>query len=311
MELLLLGLLPILAFGLFGSDDNNSGSGGDDSGSGDPQVDQIIRDGDGQSLLDGGEGNDLMLGAGGRDDMSGDAGTDILVGETGPDTLSGGAGDDLVLGGWGADLLFGGIGSDVVIGGTNDDTLSGGPQDDLLFGSSGADSLDGDDGDDLLIGMEVRQDLSAEDLLEIDTSGLTDALRDIYGDRLTESDENRVLTGVFNLDASNLEPDTLDGGAGADTLMGDNGDVLQGGDGDDEYVVYTEANDTYVSILDFEAARESLVLLVDGPATGTITYSGNPDGVAVLLDGDFVAFLERVAVSDLVAGSITLESLAA
>ncbi len=311
MELLLLGLLPILAFGLFGSDDNDSGSDDDDTGGGDPQANQLIRDGDDQGLQDGGEGNDLMLGAGGRDDLSGAEGTDILVGETGQDTLSGGEGSDLVLGGWGADLLFGGNGNDVVIGGTNDDSLSGGAGDDLLFGSGGADSLDGNGGDDLLIGLEVRQGLTPEDLLELDTSGLTDALRDTYGDRLTDSDETRVLTGVFNLDAANLQPDVLDGGDGADTLMGDNGDMLLGGSGDDEYAVFAESGDTYVSIADFEAARESLVLLVDGPATGTISFSGNTDGVAVLLDGDFVAFLERVAVSDLVAGSVTLESLAA
>ncbi len=298
MEFLLLALLPFLAYGVFGGSDDDHTDGGSDNGSGNAD-DQILRDDDMARSVSAGPGDDLVFGAGGGDTLSGDDGMDALVGETGADLLFGGAGDDLLLGAWGNDELSGGAGDDALIGGSGQDLLSGDGGDDLLVGSSGADTLNGGDGDDEVVGIDLNAGMGIDDLIEFSRADLEAQLTETYGSDLRDSDVDRIVSGAFNANLADQQSDELYGGAGNDALVGDNGDLMQGDGGTDEFNVFTSPGDDVVTIADFAPDTETLQLLVDGPATGAITYQNDADlnGVEVLLDGEVVVYLQGVLAS--------------
>ncbi len=309
MELLLLGLLPLLAFGVFGSNDDNDDDDEPPVVIGNPE-DEVLRDGDAGTSISGEAGDDLLLGAGGGDILEGGAGMDVLAGETGPDSLFGDADGDLLLGAWGQDELYGGAGPDLLIGGAGSDFLAGGDDDDVVFGSSGADTLLGGDGDDLVTGLDLQGDLTAEDFADLDTDDLEVELRDVLGDDLTDNDVNRVLTGVLNGSPTEGGLDFVYGGAGDDTVIGDDGDIMRGDEGVDIFVSLTRDGEEVTTILDFDPTVETLEVLVEGPADGTLTFRNDrfDDGLEVLLDGELVAYLEGVLSNQIVAGSLSLQS---
>ena len=249
---------------LFGETDNDTlyGGAGNDSLYG-GLGDDVLDGGDHDDFLVGDEGNDRLFGGGGADELQGNAGDDLLMGEAGNDRLFGyvgndvlwggdgddvlvgfsptndakqslsagetdddiiygGNGNDYALGGLGNDTLYGEAGNDDLEGGAGNDFLYGGDGMDRLFGQVGNDVLYGGDGDDLLMGFtasnEAKQTLN---------SGETD--NDwLYGG----AGSDRLVGGLGN--------DYLDGGAGADEM--------EGGQGDDTYVV-NSVND---SILEFK-----------------------------------------------------------
>ena len=94
------------------------------------------------------------------------------------------------------------------------------------------------------------------------------------------------------------------------TFWGDRGDTMTGGEGTDSFTVYNRVGDDVPDITDFNSATEGLVILVDGPATGVLSFRDGADGVGVRLDGNFVAFLRGVESTDLRPGSIRLQSAA-
>lgn len=112
-------------------------------------IDDMVFAEDGNDTLHGGGGNDDLRGQDGNDTIFGEAGNDILRGDdginvelgTGDDTLDGGTGNDTLFGGAGMDTLLGGDGNDDMFGGTGDDTLRGGTGSDELFGGDGNDRL--------------------------------------------------------------------------------------------------------------------------------------------------------------------------
>ncbi|MDA0158875.1 hypothetical protein OM076_01260 [Solirubrobacter ginsenosidimutans] len=156
-----------------------------------------IEDVTASGTLAGDDGPNFLTGAGGADVISGNGGEDTLVGEGGSDTLGGGAGNDRLYG----DTTFG--------DGNGADHLDGGPGDDRLDGGYGADQIDGGSGFDIL-------DYSAR------SSGVdVDLRRGAPQGEPGEGDSAGGVEGVY-------------GGAGNDTLVGDDGDnVLHGGDGND------------------------------------------------------------------------------
>lgn len=68
----------------------------------------------------------------------------------GDDVISGGGGNDKINGGDGTDILRGGAGDDKLIGGAGDDTMLGGAGDDTIGATEGNDTVDGGEGDDLV-----------------------------------------------------------------------------------------------------------------------------------------------------------------
>lgn len=163
----------------------------------------------------GGASADIYFGFAGADVINGEGGADLLNGGDGADTLNGGDGDDLLIGGPGGDTLNGGAGNDTLYAGSYNpqsidtlgsvNTLNGGDGNDTLYSSSGKDILDGGAGNDLLI-----------------MAGGYDIPGDVFngGDG---DDEIRTLNATVN------------GGAGADTLWLNSGNVVTGGAGADRF----------------------------------------------------------------------------
>ncbi len=197
--------------------------------------DDIVLAGAGDDTVVSGAGNDQVYGGSGNDSVAAGAGNDVVLGEAGNDTLSGEAGDDSLDGGAGDDRLFGGLGNDTLRGEDNNDSLDGGAGDDALYGGFGNDTLSGGAGNDLLDG-------GADN------------------DLLTGGDGNDTLIGGPGID-------TLQGGADRDTFFGGAGDVIDGGEGGDDF--------------------DTLDLSAFGYAATNITYDplNHENGTVDFLDG--------------------------
>ncbi len=275
-----------------------SGASGTDTLVGDTGND-VILGGGGEDLIIGGAGNDYLQGdssgmasrgwtmtwesinqgdhiqhvpnitsgniypttPGGADVIYGGAGIDWINGNGGNDILDGGADDDVVWGGDGNDLVLGGSGNDVLLGDNGyPDTEEGG--NDYLQGGNGNDKLWGNGGDDVLKG-ETGNDY-------LDGGYGNDV---IFGD--AGKDTLYGQAGDDYLDGG-LGVDSLYGGEGNDTLVGDDGDYLEGGAGNDFYVINGLSS---VEIYDNEG--ENLLALND---LATIT----PEMLRVVDDGSAI-----------------------
>ena len=237
----------------------------------------------GNDVISGGSGNDTLFGQNDNDTLNGGAGNDVLVGGAGTDTLNGGTGADTMSGGAGNDTYVvdnmadivsenAGEGSDLIqttlnsyslaTGGANVENLTftgsgsftgtGNALDNTIIGGAGSDILTGGAGNDTLNG-----------LAGTDTAVFTGA---VPGYSFSLSGANVVVAGVpdgsdtligietvqFGALAYNLVYGTngndpaLTGTAGADLLLGFNGnDTLNGGLGAD-VMIGGAGNDTYV-----------------------------------------------------------------
>lgn len=150
-------------------------------------------------------------------------------------------------------LFEGGAANETSPGSTWADTLRGGEGADSLAGQAGADSLEGGGGDDTLLGGAGADTLrggAGHDRIEVGEAGEGDADLGFGGEGndtilafgsnnrlLGEAGDDSLLGGSFG--------DTLDGGDGADTLLGDApataavlgyDDLLMGGGGHDSLV---------------------------------------------------------------------------
>jgi Ca2+-binding RTX toxin-like protein len=170
------------------------------------------------------------------------ASDNYLVGSSGADLIDGLAGDDTLDGGNGLDTLIGGLGNDHLNGGAGNDSLTGGDGQDILNGDLGNDSLFGGAGNDVL------QDVDGANLLD-------------------GGDGDDFLGGG----AAN----TLDGGAGNDTLYGDGG-TWSGGTGNDNYVfVGYDGENVAISDLDASGGNTDLLSLSANPYELLFRHSGN------------------------------------
>ncbi|WP_062763238.1 Hint domain-containing protein [Falsirhodobacter sp. alg1] len=150
--------------------------------------------GGGNDLVYGGSGNDTILGGTGNDTLSGDAGNDVLIGGDGCDLIVGGDGDDKIYGGDDADKLYGNDGNDYISGGSGNDLIYGGKGNDTIEGGTGNDTVYGGEGNDVWL-----------------DNGLTTSGSDaVY----LEDGDDYAQVGYF----TSPNPDTLDGGAGNDTV---------------------------------------------------------------------------------------------
>jgi Ca2+-binding RTX toxin-like protein len=114
-------------------------------------------------------------------------------------------------------FLLGGEGNDILSGGLGNDTLDGGSGFDRLHGQSGNDLLDGGKGNDVL-------------------SGGAGADTVTYATRVNPVTVNLVINagGEEDEDDQLSTIENITGGAGNDSLTGDNDEnLINGGDGDD------------------------------------------------------------------------------
>lgn len=174
--------------------------------------DRVLVAADMYSQVEGGDGNDRLTGvfvaAGGPGDDQ------LRAREAGYGWLSGDAGDDVLTGGRATDVLTGGAGTDRLAGGEGDDRLVG----DGPGVAPAADVLDGGGGADIA----SWRDRTAPVVVDLGDPGPDGT-----------PGEGDVLVGVESL-AGGKGADTLVGDAGPNLLLGGEGaDRLDGGAGDD------------------------------------------------------------------------------
>src|SRR5215218_1535792 len=216
----------------------------------------ISRDASGKMLVNGG----AVAVLGGTPTV---ANTTLIsvFGLGGNDTLIGGSGADQVFGQSGNDTLLGRGGFDLLFGGGENDTLTGGDADDQVFGESGNDRMVWNPGDDT----DLNEGGDGTDTVEVNGGNGTEQFTTTANGTRVRFD--RLDPAPFSIDIGTSEKLTLnanggddsysatgnlaaliqitvDGGSGADSILGSNGaDNLFGGDGDD-FIDGNQGNDT-------------------------------------------------------------------
>ena len=212
----------------------------------------IILGDDGSNTLAGSAADDTLLGLGGDDTLIGNGGQDSIDGGAGFDTadFAGIDGDINVNLADGVErgvtnsvfvsieAVAGGDGSDAITGDANANWLEGRAGDDVLYGAGGSDTLVGGTGSNLLDGGD------GQDILRYDWA--TGAVLVNLADHLGEAHDPLDSTVIVAEDLV-LNVEHVIGGAGDDTLIGDDGwNYLLGGGGDDS-VSGGAGNDTLVA----------------------------------------------------------------
>lgn len=249
----------------------------------------------------GGIGDDIIIGGAGADSLFGGGGADVIIGGQGDDQIGGGAGIDRLDGGLGNDRYFvdrpedlvfeavgegrdtvvsqgagfylyanvenlelapeagngfgvgneldnaitGNSGSNLLIGGGGQDTIRGGGGADSIFGEAGDDQLFGDAGIDYIVGGAGRDTIDGGDNPD-----------SIYG-----GDGDDILNGGFG-----FHTDILVGGDGNDQLNGSTSgfgdyDLMDGGAGDDTYIVDTPDDLTFEAV---GGGIDTVIAQIDG-----------------------------------------------
>ncbi len=236
----------------------------------------------------GGAGNDTLDGTNTSTQLvgNGDAGNDVLIGSSVADSLNGGAGNDFIAGNKGIDTMIGGAGNDTLVWADGDasDRISGNAGTDIV-GVQGSLAL----GDTFVLGQQGnlaifdRIDQGRQFKLTVDTSEQFTVLGEGGHDSFD----------VNNLTNTNVELVTFSGGAGNDTLTGNNStarlvgngdagndvliggsanDILTGGAGSDtltggagnDYFAFNAPNQGVDRITDFIVADDSIQVLATG-----------------------------------------------
>jgi Ca2+-binding RTX toxin-like protein len=296
----------------------------------------ISRNAAGQILINGGAVNVIggtptvantakiqVFGLGGNDvitlsEVNGALPSANLFGGTGNDTLTGGSGGDQLFGQAGNDTLLGKGGFDFLFGGTENDTLTGGDADDQVFGQGGNDRMIWNPGDDT----DLNEGGESSDTVEVNGGGGAEQFTTtangvrVRFDRLNPApfsidigtSENLVLNANGGDDSHSATGNlaalikiTVDGGAGADTILGSNGiDLMLGGTGDD-FVDGQQGNDVAFLGADDDEFQwdpgdgSDVVEGQDGSDSMTFNGSAANERMAASANGGRVLFTRDVA----------------
>lgn len=269
--------------------------------------------GDNDDEIEGNSDDNIILAGGGGDNVSGGAGNDLISGEAGNDNIEGNAGNDLIFGAAGDDEIAGNEGNDVMVGNGGDDILNGGAGADTVEGGSGNDELflgAGDDESGTLTGNDEPDDalssfLQVGDDLVHGGQG-NDQIFDRRGANALFGDAGDDY--VDALDDGDVSPDTVDGGAGDDRVVVDDGDTVTGGEGDDSFIVWrfeAEDNDV-VTVTDFNPETDRLSLDWKGTTQDAdqLFYRDVEGGTMISYNDIDLAFLQNVTASQLPEATI-------
>jgi Ca2+-binding RTX toxin-like protein len=186
--------------------------------------------------INAGGGNDTVRAGAGADTINGGSGVDYLYGGDGNDTMNGDAENDFLYGNAGNDTMRGGIGVDVMFGHEGNDTMYGGADADIMIGGLGDDVMYGGDGITVQVAPDPALPAVTVPILDPEPA-VAIALAD---DTMNGGDGNDTLYGGGGWDILSGESghDTLIPGAGgaAQNLLGGR-EVMNGGEGDDIYIV--------------------------------------------------------------------------
>jgi Ca2+-binding RTX toxin-like protein len=168
----------------------------------------------------------------------------VISGNSAANSLSGFDGNDTIDGGLGNDTLIGGLGNDSILGGDGNDSILGGAGDDIISGGAGINIIDGGDGFDILLDANLSSLTINLNFQETsDTSSFTN-LSD--GSSYTNFERFfNLTTGSGNdiLNFGRLERNSLNTGAGNDTINGGLGNyIVNGGVGNDLLIVDYSSN---------------------------------------------------------------------
>ncbi|WP_454714678.1 hypothetical protein [Caulobacter segnis] len=278
--------------------DTITGGKGNDTLWGDAGTD-VLDGGDGDDYMVGGAGDDIIKGGAGDDWSSyenatagvtvdlnkttaqntGGAGTDTI---TGVELLYGSKFDDVLTGDAKANYLWGSDGNDRLYGGAGDDHLSGGNGVNLIDGGDGFDTVDYSFSD-----KGVTINLSGGPAPQIPIPDGFDTIRSVeaamgsaYSDAIVGNDAENYLFGdagddvIFGVNGN----DTLDGGDGNDVLRGSfykPGDMLLGGAGDDQILVWTGAGSEGLTTVDGGSGVDVLMFSSDYNLTLDLKNTGD------------------------------------
>lgn len=313
-----------------GGADTLSGEGGNDSINGGAGED-VISGGLGDDTLNGGGSGDVMDGGDGNDAMIGGGGNDVMEGGDGNDTMNGSGGGDQMSGGAGEDVMTGGVGPDTIDGGAGNDTLSGGVSNDTLIGGEGDDTIDGGDGTDAAV---FSGSLADYDIALNGTGGIVvtdnvgadgvDTLVDV--ERLTfDGQLFTVVNGTNNADDPISSgagaqvllgfdgDDTIDGGGGNDAIHGGAGDdtiIWSAGSGSDVVNGGTEGAGGDVFQINGGGATETFNIYTRNAAIANIGYTGNAEIVITRAVGAGAAVIiaQLTQIEELVVNTLTVSS---
>ncbi|MDB4198280.1 hypothetical protein N9777_08485 [Ascidiaceihabitans sp.] len=213
----------------------------------------------------------------------------------GADTVVTEGGDDQVFGDAGDDTLYGRDGDDVVFGGTDDDRIFLGMVDDAS-GWSGKNGPSDMFGDDFVRG-------GAGDDQIFDNFGSNHLMGDVGNDTLVAVDGNNAVDQSIS-EADFATMDTLDGGTGNDFLRGNDGDILIGGTGDDDFGVIANLSrdQAVVEIKDF-AVTDNVLSVFSNAATSdeeiSFAFDATRGGVIASVASEEVAILEGLVADDI------------
>lgn len=266
------------------------------------------------ALITGDDGPNTLYGTGEDDTLIAGGGNDKLLGGVGDDFLDAGDGDDRVFGNLGDDTILGSAGSDRITGNDGFDTLdyatspSGitisagvlgiggyaqGDQIDaieVLIGSAFADHLIGAPGVVQIHANAGNDVLSGTGLLDGGT-GLADRVS-YYGstqDLLLILDGNVSVSGTFRDQLRGIEWAT--GGAGDDTMRGNDADNLLDGQTGDDILTGNGGNDT----LRGGAGNDVFVwgagadVFDGGMGADRVSYASSMTALTIHLDNAFAA----------------------
>ncbi|MEH6951373.1 calcium-binding protein [Nitrobacter sp. NHB1] len=209
-----------------------------------PNLKAIVLDDHSGKLDVTGGANNVFVAAGRGSDT-------INLHDSGDDTVYGGGGNDVIRGGHGDSSLFGGAGNDSIFGGTGNDTLDGGSGNDYLV-SGGALASGAGGGQSPSANAGGHQRVASADDQAFGNGRGGDHGDDHDGDhgggRGHGGDHGGGSGGGPGGDhgggSGGAEGhSTLIGGAGNDTLVGVQGDVMQGGAGNDQFVLKGGSSD--------------------------------------------------------------------
>ncbi|ESQ88930.1 hypothetical protein ABAC460_14205 [Asticcacaulis sp. AC460] len=185
-----------------------------------------VNSGAGADTITGTAGANIITTNGGNDLINADAGNDSVDGGIGVDTLNGGTGNDTMVGGAGADLVNGDDGNDVITSSGDSGTYNGGVGNDTLYAGLGNETMTGGSGTDLL----DTTSYSGNYVVNLAT-GATNFAGELYTgfEQLTSGAGNDSLTGTSSANVIN-------GGAGNDTILGGGGADTMNGQAGDDYI---------------------------------------------------------------------------
>ena len=196
-------------------------------------------------------------------------------------------------------LAAGSDGSDDDAEDTPVNTVRGDDTDEEIIGTATRDYIDAGHGNDSILGGAgndtLHGNLGADEIVDVQGA---DQLFGGYGNDLLGS-----------IDTIGSGADLLDGGANSDTLIGDAGDTMIGGSGEDDYFIAWTPGNAAVTIRDFNPDIEEVC---------TIAFDGyDPEmpflldtvegGVTASVDGQSVVFFEGATLAE-VDGWVVLDA---